>query len=111
ASLSNVPATSLQSEDASNESLQTNLSGACALLALMLQSQSATQAGAKKNVQFNFEKMDELKKQLADAVQQAKNAADSSGFFGFLGSVFGSDVAEIAGAVAAVAAVVATGGS
>ena len=77
----------------------------------MVQSQTTTETGSKNDVELDFKKMEELKKQLADAIQQAKDAADNSGFFGFLGDIFGTDIAQIAGAVAAVAAVVATGGA
>lgn len=87
------------------------LGDACALLALMIRSQSATQASAKNDVEIDFKKMQELKQQLIDAIQKAKEAADHSGFFGFLSNIFGSDVAQVAGAVAAIAAVVATGGA
>jgi mannose/fructose-specific phosphotransferase system component IIA len=101
----------VQSTPPSSECAQANLSAACELLALMVQSQSTTQAGSKNDVELDFKKMEELKKQLADAIQQAKDAANHSGFLGFLGDIFGGDVAQIAGAVAAVAAVVATGGA
>ncbi len=87
------------------------LSSACALLVLMAQTQSATASGSKTDVEIDFKKMEELKKQLADAIQQAKDAANSSGFFGFLGNIFGGDIATIIGAVATIAAVVATGGA
>jgi hypothetical protein len=87
------------------------LSDACALLALMVRSQSTSQTASREDVQIDFKKMQELKQQLAEAIQAAKDAADHSGFFGFLSSVFGSDIAQIAGAVAAIAAVVATGGA
>jgi hypothetical protein len=87
------------------------LSDACALLALMVRSQSTSQTASREDVQIDFKKMQELRQQLAEAIQAAKDAADHSGFFGFLSSVFGSDIAQIAGAVAAIAAVVATGGA
>ena len=87
------------------------LSAACALLAVLVESQSTTQAGSKVDIELNAQKLEELKKQLADQIQAAKEAADSGGFFGFLGDLFGSDIAEIAGAVAAVAATIATGGA
>ncbi|HWZ92044.1 MAG TPA: hypothetical protein VNW92_24435 [Polyangiaceae bacterium] len=87
------------------------LSDTCALLALMVRSQCASQAGSKTDVELDFKKMQELKQQLADAIQKAKEASEHSGFFGFLGKVFGSDIAQIAGAVAGVAAIVATGGA
>ncbi|HEY5375569.1 MAG TPA: hypothetical protein VIK01_17940 [Polyangiaceae bacterium] len=104
------PGDTLQAASPSEET-KLPLSAACALLALMVQSQSNTQTGSKADAELDFKKMEELRKQLADAIQQAKDAANDSGFFGFLGDVFGSDVAQIAGAVAAVAAVVATGGA
>lgn len=87
------------------------LSGACILLAVMIESQSTTQSGARQDIELNHDRMEALKKELADAIQAAKDAADSGGFFGFLGDVFGSDIAQIAGAVAAVAATIATGGA
>jgi hypothetical protein len=95
----------------SDEEARAPLSAACALLVLMVQSQTITQSGAKTDAEADFQNMEELKKQLSDAIQQAKDAADHSGFLGFLGDIFGGDVAQIAGAVAAVAAVVATGGA
>lgn len=89
----------------------TSLGDTCALLALMVRAQVSSQASSKTDVQLDFEHMQALKQQLADAIQKAKDAADHSGFFGFLSSVFGSDVAQIAGAVAAIAATIATGGA
>lgn len=87
------------------------LSGACALLALLVHAQTNSQDAARTDIELNAQKLDQLKQQLADAIQKAKDAAHDSGFFGFLGDVFGTDIAQIAGAVAAVAAVVATGGA
>ena len=87
------------------------LSGACVLLAVLVQSQCTTQSSAKSDVEHGFQRLDELKKQLADAAQQAQEAADHSGLFGFLGDLFGSEIAQIAGAVAAVAATIATAGT
>src|SRR6187455_917413 len=86
--------------DSSADQSIRELEGACALLALMLQSQCATQSGAKADVDIGFKKMEELKQQLADAIQHAREAAERSGFLGFLGKIFGSDIAKIAGAVA-----------
>src|SRR5450432_3970432 len=83
----------------------------CTLLALLVRSQATTQASSKTDVELDFKKLQELKQQLSDAIEKAKEAADNSGFFGFLSSVFGNDVAQIAGAVAAIAAMVATGGA
>src|SRR3954463_10032444 len=105
------PADPWQSAQSSSDAAQVNLSAACQLLALMVQSQTTAQCGSKTDVELDFKKMEELKKQLADAIQKAKDAQEHSGLFGFLGDIFGSDIAQIAGAVAAVAAVVATGGA
>ncbi len=105
------PADPWQSGTSSNAASQANLSAACALLALMVQNQTTSECGSKTDVDLDFQKMEALKKQLADAIQQAQDAASHSGFLGFVGDIFGSDIAQIAGAVAAVAAVVATGGA
>jgi len=95
----------------SSASPQAELSGACALLAILVQTQSTSQAGTKTDIELDAKKLDELKKQLADAIQHAQEAAEDSGFFGFLGDIFGSDIAQIAGAVAVIAATVASGGA
>jgi hypothetical protein len=81
------------------------------LLALMVQSQSANQAGSRTDVVLNAEKMEDLKQKLTDALEQSKKASEHSGFLGFLSDIFGSDIASILGALAAVAATVATGGA
>ena len=60
------------------------LSGACALLALMVKSQGATENGSRTDVELNAKKLEELKQQLADAIQHAKDASEHSGFLGFL---------------------------
>jgi hypothetical protein len=95
---------------ASNDTVS-QLSGACALLAVMVQAQCSTQSSATADIEHGFDRLDELKKQLADSIRQAEEAANDSGFFGFLGDIFGSDIAQIAGAVAAIAATIATGGA
>ncbi len=105
------PAATWPSTATSVQFTPAQLSAACALLALLAESQCTTQSGAKTTIETNAQKLEELKKELADAIQAAKEAADHSGFFGFLSDVFGSDIAQIAGAVAAIAAVVATGGA
>jgi len=87
------------------------LSGACALLSVLVQANRTTQSSAKGDIQHGFERLDELKKQLADSIRQAEEAANDSGFFGFLGDIFGNDIAQIAGAVASIAATIATGGA
>jgi len=100
-----------QRASGSIDSWSPRLGDACALLALLVQSQTTTQNGCRTAIEINAQKLEELKKELAEAIQQAKEASEHSGFLGFLGDVFGSDIAQIAGAIAAVAAVVATGGA
>jgi len=100
-----------QSAPLSTDSSSTQLSSACALLALLLESQTASQSGSRTAIEVNAQRLEELKQELAEAIQKAKDAADSAGFLGFLGDVFGSDIAQIAGAVAAVGAMIATGGA
>lgn len=94
-----------------SSSPEAQLSGACALLAILVHTQSANQSASKADIESGFQKLSDLKKQLADAVQHAKDASEHTGFFGFLGDIFGSDIAQIAGAVAGIAAVVASGGA
>ena len=100
-----------QSAPPASDGATANLSGACVLLALLVQTQSISQSGSRTDIELDAKKLEELREQLADAIQRAKDAADDSGFFGFLGDIFGSDIAQIAGAVAAIAATVATGGA
>ncbi len=80
-------------------------------MAVLMQAQSCTQGGAKTDVELSAKKLEELKQQLADAIQHAQEAAKHSGFLGFLGKIFGSEIGKIAGAVAAIAATIATGGA
>src|SRR6188768_2022782 len=100
-----------QSASASDDCRSVRLSNASALLALLVQAQCTAQSGCRTAIEVNAQKLEELRKELADAVQKAKEASEHSGFLGFLGDVFGSDIAQIAAAVAAVAAMVATGGA
>jgi hypothetical protein len=100
-----------ESAPISSDCSTSQLSGACALLAVLVHAQSTTQSAATTDIERGFAQLEELKKQLADSIQQAKDAADDAGFFGFLGDIFGSDIAQIAGAVAAVAATIATAGA
>jgi len=99
------------SSSPSSTDTHSQLSGACALLAVLVQAQCSTQSSAKADIEHGFDRLDELKKQLADSIRQAEEAANDSGFFGFLGDIFGNDIAQIAGAVAAIAATIATAGA
>lgn len=111
ASINALPVSSWPIASNSNDCPSAQLSGACVLLAILIQTQTTSQSGARTDIEWNAQRLDELKQQLADSIQKAKDAADDSGFFGFLGDIFGSDIAQIAGAIASVAAVVATGGA
>lgn len=97
------------SEPAASGDVQLN--GACALLAVLLESQTANQSASREEIDFNHTRQEELRAQMAEAVRAAQEAAESGGCFGFLGDVFGSDIGQIAGAVALLAATVATGGT
>lgn len=93
------------------ESSVAHLSAACALLAVLVQTQTTSQSGSKTDVEVGSQQLEQIKKELADAVRQAKEAAEDSGFFGFLGDIFGGDIAKIAGLIAAAAATIATAGA
>src|SRR5450432_3436280 len=92
-----APVSSWPGASNSSGSPPAQLSGACALLAILIQTQTTSQSGARTDIEWNAQRLDELKQQLADSIQKAKDAAEHSGFLGFLGDVFGSDIAQIAG--------------
>ena len=94
-----------------SECASPQLSSACALLAVLVQTQGSSQTSARIDIELDHQKIEELKQHLAEAIDAARRAADDGGFFGFLGDIFGSDIAQIAGAVAAVAATISTGGA
>lgn len=93
------------------ETEASQLNGACALLAMLVKTQCTNQSSIKGDIKHGFERLEDLKKQLAESVRQAEEAASNSGLFGFLGDIFGSDIAQIAGAVAAIAATIGSGGA
>lgn len=80
------------------------------LLALMVYSQLAQCEGAETSVALNQNQLAELRRQVREALEEAKEANDDSGFWGDIGDVLGGDIATLAGMVAIAAAAVATGG-
>ncbi len=87
------------------------LSGACALLAALVQAQCSTQSSAKGDIEHGFDRLDELKNSSQTASVRPKKRRTTRAFSAFWATFFGSDIAQIAGAVAAVAAAVATAGA
>lgn len=81
------------------------------LLALVVYSQASRMTEAKASVNLNAEQLEKLRAQVRQALAEAREAKQDSGFWGGLAKIFGSDLASVASAVAAVAAVVASGGA
>ena len=106
-SATNPWATSSPASDATT----IRFNGACGLLARLVQAQCTNRSSIEGDIEHGFERLDELKKQVAESVRQAADAANESGFFGFLSDIFGSDIAQIVGAVAAIAATIASYGA
>lgn len=80
-------------------------------LALVVFSQVSQIDAAKLTINLSYDELAQLRQEARDALEQARQAQQSSGFWGALGDFLGSDVGAIASAVAAMAAVVATGGA
>lgn len=99
---------SAYSDHAGDSTLQDEQS---ALLALMIQGQASNQCNARDTIELDYQKLEELKAQIAGALAAAARANRDSGTWGFVSDVLGSDVAQVAGAVAMAAAVIATGGA
>lgn len=81
------------------------------LLALMVYSQVVQSESAQTSVELNQSQVDELRKQVREALEAAKENDDKSGFWGDIGDVLGGDIATLAGLVAMAAATAATGGA
>lgn len=81
-----------------------------ALLALMLKSRGTESDAARSDVNHAFQALEEARRQMREALEQAQKAQEHSGFFGALGHLFSGDIAAIGEAVASAAAIVATGG-
>jgi hypothetical protein len=81
------------------------------LLALIVFTKLTQTESAKGSVDDSYEKLEDLKRQIHEATERAKEAQKHSGFFGAISNVLGGDIGAIAGLIASVAAVVVTGGA
>ena len=65
------------------------------LLALMVYSQLAQRESAETTVQLNQHQLEELRRQVKEALEAAKEAGEDSGFWGSIGDALGGDVAAL----------------
>jgi hypothetical protein len=87
------------------------LSSQGALLAAIVRSQCSNRAAATSDVETCYDRLEQLRQEIAEAVAAAREAEEDAGFWGDIADFFGEDLANIAGAIAAAAAIVATGGT
>lgn len=81
------------------------------LLATMMRSQNAQTSHAKLSVNDAFERLEALRDQIEEAMERAREAQESGGWFGDVADLFGGDIATIAGVIASAALVVGSGGA
>jgi hypothetical protein len=81
------------------------------LLALMVQNQLVQGESAKTSVNLSKEELKQLRETVRQALEEAREANEDSGFWGDIGDVLGGDIATLAEVVAVAAAAVATGGA
>jgi hypothetical protein len=67
--------------------------------------------GAKLSVKDAYQRLEELRDQIAEAMERAQEAQEDAGFWGDISEVFGGDIATVASVVAAAALVVGSGGA
>jgi len=82
-----------------------------ALLAHILLSRGVLSDSAREDVNRANAALEEARRQMREALERARDAADKSGFWGEISSVFNGDIAAVAEVVASAAAIVATGGA
>ena len=81
------------------------------MLALMVHNQLAQGESARTSIQLSEEQLQRLRETIREALAEAREAQDDSGFWGDVGDVLGGDIATLAQVVAVAAACVATGGA
>jgi hypothetical protein len=81
------------------------------LLALMVQNQLVQGESAKTSVNLSHAELKQLRETVRQALEEAREANEDSGFWGDIGDVLGGDIATLAQVVAVAAAAVATGGA
>lgn len=81
------------------------------MLALMVYTQLVQGESAQTSVKLNEQQLKDLRAQVREAIERAREANEDSGFWGDIGDVLGGDLASLAQVVAIAAACVATGGT
>ncbi len=101
------PPPSLDASAASADALAPELM----MLLAMAKSQGSQKQTATLSIEQAYERLQELRVEIQQAMERAKEAEDEAGFWGGLSDVCGGDVAAMAGFVAATALVLGTGGA
>lgn len=81
------------------------------MLALIVYTQLVQGESAQASVQLNEQQLKELRAAVKEAIEQAREANEDSGFWGDIGDALGGDLASLAQVVAIAAACVASGGT
>jgi hypothetical protein len=81
------------------------------LLALMVYTQLVQGESAQSSIELNELELNDLRAAVKEAIEQAREANEDSGFWSDIGDVLGGDIASLAQIVAVAAACVATGGA
>lgn len=82
-----------------------------ALLSMMIETHDAERKDGEQRVESGFDKLEDLRREMARALEAAHQAEKHSGFWGRVSGFLGGDVATAAQAVAAAAVIVGTGGA
>lgn len=88
-----------------------SLSPELLLLASMLESRDTQTATARLDIGQAFERLEDLRQKIQDALERAREAQDSAGIWSDVSSLLGDDVATIAGVVASAAVIAGSGGA
>src|SRR5690349_7893614 len=81
------------------------------MLALIVKSQLVQSESARTSVELNQEQLQQLREVVRQALEEAREAQESSGFWGDVGDILGGDIATFAQVVVVAATCVATGGA
>jgi hypothetical protein len=81
------------------------------LLALIVQNQLVQGESAQTSVTLSQEQLKQIREAVREALEEAREANDKSGFWGSISDVLGGDLATLAEVVVVAAAAVATGGA
>src|SRR5215216_2931584 len=81
------------------------------MLVMMVQAELVQGDVAKSSVNLSEQQLKDLREQVREALEKAREAEEHSGFFGALGDVLGGDIGTLAGLVVIAAASVVSGGT